>query len=76
MLILNDFFNNFTKGERLTLVEMLTNKDKKMTLVIVSNDPLIMAACDQVLFLEKGKVKAQGAFEDMIKQEDILKDIY
>lgn len=76
MLILNDFFNNFTKGERLKLVEMLTNKDRKWTLVVVSNDPLVMAACDEILFLENGMVKAQGKFEELIKQEDILKDIY
>ncbi|NQZ74777.1 MAG: ABC transporter ATP-binding protein [Ekhidna sp.] len=76
MLILNDFFNNFTKGERLKLVEMLTSEDKKWTLVVVSNDPLIMAACDEVLFLENGKAKALGPFEELIKQEDILKDIY
>jgi len=76
MLILNDFFNNFTKGERLMLIELLTNKEKHWTLVVVSNDPLIMASCDKVLFLEKGEAKALGSFNDLIKQEDILKDIY
>lgn len=76
MLILNDFFNNFTKGERLKLIETLTSKEKKCTLVVVSNDPLIMAACDKVLFLEKGEAKAIAPFEELIKKEDILKDIY
>lgn len=76
MLILNDFFNGFTKGERLQLIEMLASKDKPWTLVVVSNDPLVMAACDQVLFLEKGEVKALDSFENLIKKEDILKDIY
>lgn len=76
MLILNDFFNNFTKGERLKLIEMLTSEDKKWTLVVVSNDPLVMAACDNVLFLENGNAKAFEPFDKMIKKEDILKDIY
>ncbi len=76
MLILNDFFNNFTKGERLKLIEMLTNSEKNWTLIVVSNDPLVMATCDQVLFLENGEAKAIGSFEELIKQEDILKDIY
>ncbi|MBC6400010.1 MAG: ABC transporter ATP-binding protein [Ekhidna sp.] len=76
MLILNDFFNNFTKGERLKLIEMLTNATKKWTLIVVSNDPLVMAACDKVLFLDDGVVKAIGAFDELIKKEDILKDIY
>ncbi|MEO1255393.1 MAG: hypothetical protein AAFY41_10995 [Bacteroidota bacterium] len=55
---------------------MLTNKDNHWTLVVVSNDPLIMAACDQVLFLENGDMKAFGPFDELIKKEDILKDIY
>lgn len=76
MLILNDFFNNFTKGERLKLIEMLTNENKHWTLVVVSNDPLVMAACERVLFLEKGQMKALDAFDELIKKEDILKDIY
>lgn len=76
MLILNDFFNNFTKSERLKLIEMLTRADKKWTLIVVSNDPLVMAACDKVLYLEKGEVKAQDTFENLIKKEGIIKEIY
>ncbi|MEQ9405237.1 MAG: ABC transporter ATP-binding protein [Cyclobacteriaceae bacterium] len=76
LLILNDFFNNFTKNERLRLIEMLTREDKRWTLIVVSNDPLVMAACENVLFLEEGSAKAIGSFDDLIKQEDILKDIY
>ncbi|MDE0471834.1 MAG: ABC transporter ATP-binding protein [Ekhidna sp.] len=76
MLILNDFFNNFTKQERLKLIELLTDKTKHCTLVVVSNDPLIMAACDEVLFLENGEVKALGPFNELIQKDDILKDIY
>lgn len=76
LLILNDFFANFTKADRLKLIEMLTSEDKKWTLIVVSNDPLVMAACDEVLFLEDGQAKAMGSFNELIKQEDILKDIY
>ncbi len=76
MLILNDFFNNFTKGERLKLIELLTGNKHHWTLVVVSNDPLIMAACDKILFLEEGSPKAIGSLDEMIKKEDILKDIY
>jgi len=76
MLILNDFFNNFTKGERLKLIEMLTSEKKKWTLIVVSNDPLVMAACDKVLFLDDGAAKAIGTFDELIRKEDILKDIY
>lgn len=76
MLILNDFFNNFTKGERLKLIEMMTSESKNWTLIVVSNDPLVMSACNKVLFMENGEMKALGPFDELIKKEDILKDIY
>ncbi|MEQ9467728.1 MAG: ABC transporter ATP-binding protein [Ekhidna sp.] len=76
LLILNDFFSNFTKAERLKLIEMLTNESKNWTLIVVSNDPLVMAACDQVLYLENGETKAFGPFDQLIKMEEILKEIY
>lgn len=76
MLILNDFFNNFSKRERLELISLVTDKKRKWTLIVVSNDPLVMAACDNVLFLESGEQRAYGPFEDLIKKEEILKDIY
>ncbi|MEO9485843.1 MAG: ABC transporter ATP-binding protein [Ekhidna sp.] len=76
MLILNDFFNNFSKRERLKLIELVTDEKRKWTLIVVSNDPLVMAACDTVLFLDKGEQKALGPFEELIKKEEILKDIY
>lgn len=76
MLILNDFFNNFSKRERLELINLLTDKKRKWTLIVVSNDPLVMAACDNVLFLDEGEERAYGPFEEIIQKEEILKDIY
>lgn len=76
MLILNDFFNNFTKGERLKLIEMLTREDKKWTLIVVSNDPLVMAACERVLYLEEGEARALEPFDELIKRDEIIKEIY
>ena len=76
MLILNDFFNNFSKRERLELINLLTDKKRKWTLIVVSNDPLVMAACDDVLYLNDGEQRAYGPFEELIKKEEILKDIY
>ena len=76
LLILNDFFNNFTKGDRLSLIEMLTRKENHWTLIVVSNDPLVMSACDRVLYLDNGELVALDSFDELIKKEDILKDLY
>ena len=75
LLILNDFFTGFMKSERLSLIGMLTEEDNPWTLVTVSNDPVIMAACDRVIIMEDGMVKTQGAFSELVKSEELSKII-
>ncbi|MFT6854381.1 MAG: ABC-type bacteriocin/lantibiotic exporter with double-glycine peptidase domain [Cyclobacteriaceae bacterium] len=76
LLILNDFFNNFQKGERLKLIETVTNENNGWSLIVVSNDPLIMSSCDRVIYMEDGKIIEDGSFEEVIKNESIVKNIY
>jgi len=76
LLILNDFFGNFQKHERLKLIEVLTNPDNKWSLIVVSNDPILMAAVDRVVYLENGEIIADDTFEEVVKNENIVKKIY
>ncbi|MEM9859537.1 MAG: ATP-binding cassette domain-containing protein, partial [Bacteroidota bacterium] len=71
LLILNDFFNDFLKSERLDLINMLTRPEHPWTLLAVSNDPVIMAACDRVLLLENGQLTADDSFEELVKSGKI-----
>lgn len=76
LLILNDFFGNTQKHERLRLIEMLTNPANKWTLILVSNDPLVMSAVDRVIYLKDGEMLACDTFANVIKNEEIVKNIY
>ncbi|MEQ8924809.1 MAG: ATP-binding cassette domain-containing protein, partial [Fulvivirga sp.] len=75
LLILNDFFNDFLKRERLELINMLASDDNPWTLIVVSNDPVIMAACDRVILMEEGTIKTEGPFEDLVKSDELSKII-
>jgi ABC-type bacteriocin/lantibiotic exporter with double-glycine peptidase domain len=75
LLILNDYFNNFPKNERLQLIQMLTDESRTWTLIVVSNDPLIMAACDRVIFLQKGEILEDGTIEQILQNEEVVKNI-
>ena len=75
LLILNDFFNDFLKSERLELISMLSNEENPWTLIVVSNDPVIMAACDRVILMEEGKIKTEGPFEELVKSDELSKII-
>jgi ABC-type bacteriocin/lantibiotic exporter with double-glycine peptidase domain len=76
LLILNDFFNTFQKSERLKLMQLLTDPNHKWTLIVISNDPLVMSACDRVLYMEDGTIIEDGPFSEIIKNESITKNIY
>jgi ABC-type transport system involved in cytochrome bd biosynthesis fused ATPase/permease subunit len=72
-MVLNDFFTGLPRSEKLTLIQSITKSSNPWTLVAVSNDPLIMAACDRVVVLEKGKIKSVGSFSELTKN-DMIKD--
>ena len=74
LLILNDFFNDFLKSEKIKLMSTLTQPENPWTLIVVSNDPIIMASCDRVVLMKEGSIKVEGTFDGLLLTED-LKDI-
>jgi ABC-type multidrug transport system fused ATPase/permease subunit len=38
------------------------------TIIAISNDPLVMSACDKVVILENGSVSTEGTFESLLKK--------
>lgn len=67
LLILNDFFGSFQKSEKEHLVKLVTDA-AECTLVAVSNDPMVMAACDRMILMEGGTIKAEGPYTELLAQ--------
>jgi ABC-type transport system involved in cytochrome bd biosynthesis fused ATPase/permease subunit len=44
---------------------LLLDRNTRMTVAFISNDEELMAACDQVLLLEKGNLKASGTYQEV-----------
>jgi ABC-type bacteriocin/lantibiotic exporter with double-glycine peptidase domain len=70
LLILNDFFHALSKKEKMAMLQTL-NTNANRTIIYVSNDPLIMSACDRVMVLESGRVKTVGTMEQLMKNNDL-----
>jgi ABC-type bacteriocin/lantibiotic exporter with double-glycine peptidase domain len=68
LIILNDYFSFMKEPDKLQLMQKLVSKEHKWTLVVVSNDPLVMASCDRVLILKDGSIAANGKFSDLMQQ--------
>jgi ABC-type bacteriocin/lantibiotic exporter with double-glycine peptidase domain len=75
LIILNDFFSGLKKSEKLDLMQRLIDKENRWTLVAVSNDPLVMAACDRIIVMNEGRVELEGKFEELINKDIVSKYI-
>lgn len=74
LLILNDFFVTLAKSDKLNLLRCVTNTQKACTVIIVSKDPIVMYACDRIIIMEDGMIRAEGTMEELTKME-IIKDM-
>lgn len=65
LIILNDFFSGLKKQEKVLQIQCVTAPEKKWTLLAVSNDPMVMAACDRVIVMNDGKIEMEGTFKEL-----------
>jgi len=71
LLILNDYFGSFQYSERQELIDLVTKQEKLCTLIVVSNHPSVMMACDRVVVLNKGVIQAEGPFQTLLKSGEL-----
>jgi ABC-type bacteriocin/lantibiotic exporter with double-glycine peptidase domain len=77
LLILNDFFQHFSKREKMKIISFLQAKEHSWTLLIISNDPLVMAACDRIAVMHQGWIVAHGSYQEMMQHpafQDVVSD--
>ncbi|MBC8112125.1 MAG: ATP-binding cassette domain-containing protein [Verrucomicrobia bacterium] len=66
LLIIRDFFHHFTKKEKMQLLSFLQDHTMPWTMMVVSNDPLVMASCDRIAIFSQGKVETQGSYQQLL----------
>lgn len=72
LVILNDFFSGLKKKEKQELVSAVVRRDLPWTLIAVSNDPQIMAACDRVIIINEGTIAHDGDFKALVEQGELV----
>ena len=70
LLMINDIYRELHKSERMSAIAFLTDKSNPWTFLTISNDPMIMAACDRVIVLNEGKIVLDGEYKELIKNAD------
>ena len=66
LLVMDDFYYP-DKVERRELINFLTGENVGWTLVIVSNDPVVMQMTNRTIFMMDGGIVEQGIYEEIKK---------
>jgi ABC-type bacteriocin/lantibiotic exporter with double-glycine peptidase domain len=65
LLLLDDFFQNLEDEYRGRLIRLLTDHTNPYTVIAVSHDPEFLAACDQIIVMEGGRIKTRGTYHEL-----------
>ncbi|MCU0621158.1 MAG: ATP-binding cassette domain-containing protein [Gemmatimonadales bacterium] len=66
LLLLEDIVQYLEGDDREHVIRMLTDPAAGWTLVIVTHDPALLAACDRVVVLDDGAVCLDGSFQALL----------
>lgn len=65
LLIVDDFLLGVEHAEKKRILDVLLDKRHPWTVLLISNDPMVLRAVERVLFLDRGKLKDHGTFEEL-----------
>ena len=76
ILILDDALSAVDASTEEEIRNQLKNVMNKMTTLIITNRVPTIELCDEVLFIEDGKIKAQGKHEDIITEVKSYRNLF
>ncbi len=65
LVLLEEPFDGISEAAKKSVINYLLNETAAQTILISSNDEAFALQCDKVIYLEKGKVKAIGKWNDI-----------
>lgn len=76
LLILNDFFHNFQRSERIKLIKLLTDPSNGWTLIVSSDDPVVLSQCKKIVMMKEGTILRAGTFESLSNDKDFQEIVF
>lgn len=76
LLMLDEPFENLDNQTANKIMQNLLTQLKGRSLIIVTHNLLSLAAFDEVIYLQQGRILARGTFVQLIKQSKVFVDFY
>lgn len=74
LLFYTDALREIERKERLRIIDLLTASTNHWTLIVLSNDPAFMGACDRVVVMDEGQIIANGPYKTVLKEVSMLEN--
>jgi ABC-type bacteriocin/lantibiotic exporter with double-glycine peptidase domain len=75
LLILTDFFHYFENSEKEVLIKFLVDRNHPWTLLVSSDDPMVIKHCDKTLLFQGGIVAGFDRHENL-RENSVLKNLF
>jgi ABC-type bacteriocin/lantibiotic exporter with double-glycine peptidase domain len=72
VLILDEATSALDNNTEQAVMDAVDNLSKEVTIILIAHRLNTVKRCDKIYLLEKGKIKTQGKFEDLIKVDENL----
>ncbi|RDB05950.1 peptidase domain-containing ABC transporter [Runella aurantiaca] len=67
LMLYTDALREIERNERLRIIDLLTDSSNSWTLLVLSNEPEFMGACDRVIVMNEGEIIAEGPYKNVLK---------
>lgn len=67
LMLYTDALREIERNERLRIIDLLTDPANAWTLLVLSNEPEFMGACDRVVVMNEGQIVAEGPYKSVLK---------
>jgi len=75
LLLLDDVFDVLDPPSKRNLLARLLSRDASWTVVAVTHDAQVLAACDRVVVLRDGKVACSGTFDELRRTDPYFREL-
>ncbi len=75
LLVLDDFLLGVERKEKKRILDLILSGDFHWTVVLISNDPMIMDAVDRVVIMRKGTIVESGVFRELAATDSDLQEL-
>ncbi len=75
LLVLDDFLLGIERREKKRILNLLLDKQFGWTVVLISNDPMIMDTVERVVLMRNGTVTDEGKFHELARRNEDLQEL-